>query len=103
VLQLEEQGCPVTNVPDGLGKRLDAELATRWRLADDQIPKFLREVVRIAHGVWVVGDDFGEVHHVSRNKLEPTMYFNEAEAIAAKADLARALHREFRAVRKNQN
>ena len=34
----------MTNVSTGLGKRLDAELATRWRSADDQISKFLREV-----------------------------------------------------------
>jgi hypothetical protein len=34
----------MANVSAGLDKRLDAELAKRWRSADDQISKFLREV-----------------------------------------------------------
>jgi CRP/FNR family transcriptional regulator, nitrogen fixation regulation protein len=34
----------MTNVSTGLGKRLDLELAKRWRSAQDQIPTFLREV-----------------------------------------------------------
>jgi hypothetical protein len=38
----------------GLGKRLDAELARRWRLADGQISTFLR-------GVGLTGDE----HHQS--------------------------------------
>jgi hypothetical protein len=40
----EEAGYPMANVSDRLTQDLDAELATRWRSADDQIPKFLREV-----------------------------------------------------------
>jgi hypothetical protein len=34
----------LAKVSAGLGNRLDPELAKRWRSADGQIPKFLREV-----------------------------------------------------------
>jgi hypothetical protein len=34
----------MSNVSAGLGKRLEADLAKRWRLADGQISRFLSEV-----------------------------------------------------------
>jgi hypothetical protein len=58
--------------------------------------------VRIAHGFWVIGSEGrGELHHVSRQRLEAKEHFNEAEVIATKADELRSLTRALLQILRN--
>jgi hypothetical protein len=43
---------------------------------------------RVAHGLWVPFKDGGTVHHVSRNKLEPDILPDRADALRKMADEA---------------
>jgi hypothetical protein len=51
--------------------------------------------VRVAHGLWVIGRGGGRLDNVSRQKLEAASYFQEADGLAGKADLANSLRFEL--------
>jgi hypothetical protein len=59
--------------------------------------------IRIAHGFWLIGTKgSGQLHHVSRQKLEPTFHFSDPEGLAAKADLAASLRHELWLIFRNE-
>ena len=51
--------------------------------------------VRVVHGTWEIG--MGVVH-VSRQKLEYAVHFNDTDALARQADLANDLREELRKI-----
>lgn len=50
---------------------------------------------RVVHGLWNPYDDGGTVGHVSRNRLKPKMFQNQAEELEKLADELRALERNL--------
>jgi hypothetical protein len=54
---------------------------------------------RVAHGLWVPFKDGGTVHYVSRNKLNPSQFSDQANVVEQHADelcqLRANLEREF--------
>jgi hypothetical protein len=59
-------------------------LKTCYQLNEDR--------VRIAHGFWIVAEDSGQLLHGRKGELDPASHFNEAQAIARKADLMNSLN-----------
>ena len=58
--------------------------------------------VRIAHGFWIITEDFGELYHGPKGKLDPIAHFNNAASIASEADLASRLNRQLSANLRNK-
>ena len=57
--------------------------------------------VRIAHGFWIVAEDSGQLLHGRKGELDPASHFNEAQAIARKADLMNSLNYQLREILKD--
>jgi hypothetical protein len=51
--------------------------------------------VRVAHGLWVVSQDGGRVHHVPRGSLQPKWHLEQAERLQKLADIACNLRAEL--------
>jgi hypothetical protein len=72
----------------------------RFEKMEDLIKRFRGsndKRVKIAHGLWVVTVHGGRLHHVSRQKLQASSYFDEpgGAAIARLADYASKLWFEW--------
>jgi hypothetical protein len=76
-------------------RTLDDEAFERLETLIGKCHELNADRVRVAHGFWVVGNEGGRVHHAARNSLEPKIYFEEAEKLNAKADLACELRAEL--------
>jgi hypothetical protein len=68
-------------------------LKTCYQLNEDR--------VRIAHGFWIVAEDSGQLLHGRKGELDPASHFNEAQAIARKADLMNSLNYQLREILKD--
>jgi hypothetical protein len=46
--------------------------------------KLNEDRVRIAHGLWIVAEESGQLLHGRKGELDPAEHFNEVQAIASK-------------------
>lgn len=79
-------------------KIFQIDMATRI-LKMKEIIKECRQLndirVRVVHGLWAVGGGSGHLYHVSRQTLQNKKYFEQADDLATKADIACRLRDEI--------
>jgi hypothetical protein len=79
-----------------LSRKMNEDRKTHLRTAINKARDLNNHRVRIVHGRWMIGNRSGELHHISRQKLEPRDHYrgNPSE-VAAQADIAIELYEEL--------